>query len=345
MRRRELIQRLIAGEAVERCGLWMGNPSAATWPILHAHFGTSTEEQWRQKLGDDCRWLSPQLYDDAYCDPSGRGMFDYGLDRAKHGSIGPLARCETLEEVEKYPWPNPDYLNFAPCLRDLHAAGDVYRLSGFWTCFFHNVADLIGMEEYLVKMHTHPEVVHAITDKVCEFYYEANERFFDAAGGLMDAFFFGNDFGTQQSLICGPRQFDEFILPWFVRFTKQAHRRGYQVVLHSCGAVLPVIERLIVGGVNCLHPLQALAKDMDAETLAAHFKGRIAFMGGIDVQQLLTHGTPEAVRAEVRRVKRVLGPNLIVSPSHEAILPNVPPENVEALAQAAVEGAPACVGG
>jgi uroporphyrinogen decarboxylase len=109
--------------------------------------------------------------------------------------------------------------------------------------------------------------------------------------------------------------------------------------------VLPVIERLIVGGVNCLHPLQALAKDMDAETLAAHFKGRIAFMGGIDVQQLLTHGTPEAVRAEVRRVKRVLGPNLIVSPSHEAILPNVPPENVEALAQAAVEGAPACVGG
>jgi uroporphyrinogen decarboxylase len=33
----------------------------------------------------------------------------------------------------------------------------------------------------------------------------------------------------------------------------------------------------------------------------------------------------------------VLGPNLIVSPSHEAILPNVPPENVEAMAEAALE--------
>ena len=39
----------------------------------------------------------------------------------------------------------------------------------------------------------------------------------------------------------------------------------------------------------------------------------------------------------MRRVKQLLGPNLIVSPSHEALLPNVPPENVEAMAQAARE--------
>jgi len=31
--------------------------------------------------------------------------------------------------------------------------------------------------------------------------------------------------------------------------------------------------------------------------------------------------------------------NLIVSPSHEAILPDVPPENVRALAEAAIEDA------
>ena len=38
----------------------------------------------------------------------------------------------------------------------------------------------------------------------------------------------------------------------------------------------------------------------------------------------------------MRRVKELLGPNLIVSPSHEALLPNVPPENVVAMAEAAV---------
>ncbi len=98
-----------------------------------------------------------------------------------------------------------------------------------------------------------------------------------------------------------------------------------------------VIDRLIEAGVDCLHPVQARARDMQAENLAANFKGRLAFLGGIDVQELLTRGSAEEVRADVRRVKRLLGPNLIVSPSHEAILPNVPPENVAAMAEAAGE--------
>ncbi len=336
MSKRDLIRRLIAGEPVERCGLWLGKPHVDTWPILHAYFGTKTEEEWRRKLGDDCRWINPQSYKDAYRDPQGRTLFDAGLDRTKH-RVPPLAACETVAEIERYAWPDPAHLHFDSCLADLRNAGDVYRLSGLWTCFYHNLADLFGMEEYFVKMYTHPDVVQAATDRVCGFYYEANERFFRAAGDLVDAFFFGNDFGTQLSLICGPAQFDAFIMPWFRRFTAQGHRHGRQVVLHSCGSIHPVIERLIESGVNCLHPLQALAADMDAATLARDFKGRIAFMGGVDAQELLTNGTPEQVRAAVRRVKRLLGPNLIVSPSHEAILPNVPPENVEALAQAARE--------
>jgi uroporphyrinogen decarboxylase len=336
MSKRDLIRRLIAGEAVERCGLWLGKPHVDMWPILQRYFGTETEEQWRQKLGDDCRWICPQFYADAYRDPDGRELFDAGLDRSKHQKP-PLAQAETVADVERFPWPKPEYLNFDSCLADLRKADDVYRLSGYWTCFYHNLADLFGMEEYFVKMHTHPEVVSAATDKVCEFYYEANERFFEAAGGLVDAFFFGNDFGTQLSLFCSPAQFDQFILPWFRKFTEQGHKHGHQVVLHSCGSIHRVIGRLIDAGVNCLHPLQALAKDMNAERLAADFKGRLAFLGGIDVQQLLTHGTPEEVRADVRRVKEILGPNLIVSPSHEAILPNVPPANVQALAEAALE--------
>jgi uroporphyrinogen decarboxylase len=193
------------------------------------------------------------------------------------------------------------------------------------------------MEEYFVKMHTHPAVVDAVTDRVCEFYWQANERFFAAAGDLVDGFFFGNDLGMQQSLTCGPRQIDRFVLPWLRKFAEQGRRHGHQVVYHSCGSIHGVIDRLIEAGVDCLHPLQAQAAQMDAETLARQFKGRIAFFGGIDVQHLLTQGNPNEIRAEVKRVKTLLGPNLIISPSHEAILPNVPPANVAAMAQAAFE--------
>jgi uroporphyrinogen decarboxylase len=197
--------------------------------------------------------------------------------------------------------------------------------------------DLFGMEQFMTKMLTHPEVVHAVIERVCGFYYEANERFFRDAGDLVDGFFFGNDFGTQRDVLLSPEQFDEFILPWFARFTEQAHRFGHQVILHSCGSIFRVIDRLIAAGVDCLHPLQALAHNMEAERLAASFGNRIAFLGGIDTQRLLVNGSPLKIKEEVRRIKRVLGPNLIVSPSHEALLPNVPPENVLAMAEAAVE--------
>ena len=264
-------------------------------------------------------------------------MFGTGVKKTRHGAPGPFADCEDPSEVDDYEWPRAEYLDFGPCLEVLRSAGDLYRASGMWTPFYHNVMDLFGMENYLTKMYTHPEVVLAVTDKVCEFYYQANERYYALAGDLIDGYFFGNDFGTQLDLIVGPKLFDKFILPWFRRFTDQAHGHGYQVILHSCGSIYRVIDRLIDAGVECLHPLQALARNMDAAYLAEHYKGRIAFLGGIDTQDLLVHGTPEQIKADVRRVKELLAPNLIVSPSHEALLPNVPPANVVAMAEAARE--------
>lgn len=333
---RSRIRSIIAGRHADRCGLWLGNPRCESWPALHAYFGTKTEEELRRKLGDDVRWICPQFFPHAYNDPHGCGIFDLS-GKESHGQAGPLAPCEDVRAVEEFPWPNPDYLAFDECLSALRNAGDVYRASGFWTCFYHNVMDLFGMEMYMMKMYMHPEVVQAVTDRVCRFYYEANERFFAAAGDLVDGFFFGNDFGTQRDLICSPAQFDQFIMPWFERFTEQAHAHGYQALLHSCGAIHKVIERLIDAGVDCLHPIQALAHNMEAETLARDFGGRIAFMGGIDTQDLLVNGNPDEVKRDVHRVKKLLGPRLVVSPSHEALLPNVPPANLEAMAEAVLE--------
>jgi uroporphyrinogen decarboxylase len=332
MNSRERIRTIIAGEQADRCGFWLGNPHGDTWPLLHRYFGTGTEEELRQKLQDDYRWVPAG----AYRHPAGRGLFDIP-NKTAHGSPGPFAACEDPGQVDElYEWPNPDYLDFEPVLQQLRQTGPYYRASGFWAPFYHHVMDLFGMEQYMMNMHLNPELVHAVTDRVCAFFHEANERFFDAAGDLMDGYFFGNDFGTQLDLICGPAQFDEFVMPWFRRFTDQAHERDYQVILHSCGSVYKVIDRLIDAGVECLHPLQALAAHMDAATLSRDFKGRIAFLGGIDTQDLLVNGTPEQITADVRRVRAELEPHLIISPSHEALLPNVPPANIEAMAAAAV---------
>lgn len=327
---RERIRSIIAGRTPDRTGFWLGNPDPAIWPILHRHFATTGDEELRRRLGDDLRWYAP--WD--YRHPEGRPMWPGG----KHafGEAGPLAGCTTVAEVEAWPhWPDPAYMDFAPTVAALRAAGPHYRASGMWTHFYHVVMDLFGFEAYLEMMHTHPVVVEAATERVCRFFHEANERFFPLVRGEVDGYFFGNDFGTQQDCICSPRLFDRFVLPWFTRFTGQGHRHGLQVILHSCGSIHRVIPRLIDAGVDCLHPLQARARGMDAATLARDFAGRIAFLGGIDAQDLLPNATPQRIADEVRLVRDLLGPRVVISPSHEAVLPDVPPENIAAMAVAA----------
>ena len=222
----------------------------------------------------------------------------------------------------------------------LSNVASVYRAGGFWSPFFHIVSDMFGMENYFIKMYTHPDVVHAATAHIVDFYLEANRRFFDVAGDRVDGFFFGNDFGTQIDLLISPDSFREFVFPYFKQLTDLGHQYGHQVILHSCGSIYKVIPDLIELGVDALHPLQAKATNMDAERLGSEFGGKLAFVGGIDTQDLLVNGSPDEVEEDVRRVQSALGPHFVVSPSHEALLPNVPPENVLAMARAVGSAAP-----
>ena len=156
-------------------------------------------------------------------------------------------------------------------------------------------------------------------------------------GDLGDVFVFFNDFGSQLDLMISPEMFRKFVLPGLKRLVDVAHKHNKFAMLHSCGAISKILPDIIDMGVDALHPLQARAVGMDAETLARHYKGRITFVGAVDTQELLVRGTATQVKDEVRRIRDLLAPDYIVSPSHEALLPNVPLENVIAMSEAARE--------
>ncbi len=335
MTSRQRLKAIFAGQPADRTGFWMGQPHKDSWPPLMQALGAETQEAVRKAVGDDYRWVCHQ--GTCYRHPEGLPIFINPRPANDLGAPGVFADCEDADQVEAHAWPDPEYLVFDEWLADLRQSGDRYRASGLWCPFFHQAADFFGMENYFIKMITHPEVVHAVTRHLVDFYLAANERLFVAARGEIDGFFFGNDFGSQLDVLIGPRQFAEFVAPYFRQLTEQAHAHGLQVILHSCGAIHKVIPQLLEMGIEALHPIQAQAANMDAATLAADFGGKVAFIGGIDTQHLLVRGTPDQVRDEVRRVRQILGPRLVVSPSHEALLPDVPPANVIAMAEAARE--------
>jgi uroporphyrinogen decarboxylase len=317
-------------------GYWTGNPHEDTFRIYFKELGITTAEELYTRLGDDCRWLPA---DGSYRNPNG-GSFFSSFRRQNIATLSEGGIFEgdvTLADIEKADWPDVKYLNFDRTIARIRQHPDKSVFTGFWSCFYHDIMGFFGMEEYFIKMISEPEIVEAATEHVIDFLCAANDLFFTALGDDADTFFFGNDFGTQLSTMISPELFKKFVLPGTKRLIDVAKKHNKKVILHSCGCIYEFIPLLIDAGIDGLHPLQAKAVNMDAATLSREFGKDLAFMGGIDTQELLMYDTPEQIKTEVRRVRSLLGPNLIVSPSHEAILPNVPLANVIAMSEAAKE--------
>ncbi len=327
----DIFNRKSNGEGV----MWTGHPNTDTVPIFAKEWGIEpTREAIYEYLNDDCRWFMADGY---YHHPEGKPMLDpsFGIERGRNLSApGCFAETETVAEVDRYPWPDVKYLEFDELYKTMDKYSDKLVFSGMWCCFFHNLCDFMGMENYFIAMYERPEVVEAITEHLIDFYAAANEKFFSGLGDRADVMFFGNDFGTQLDLFLSLEQFRRFLLPSFKRLIAVGKKYNKKIMLHSCGSIYRIIPDLIDAGVDALHPIQAKAAGMSAQDLS-QYKNDLAFVGGIDAQSLFVNGTPEDIRNEVKRVRGLLGPNIIISPSHEEILPNVPAANILAMAEAA----------
>ena len=87
MNSRERVRTIIAGNTPDRCGFWLGNPHADTWPIYFEYFGTSSQEKIRRHLGDDYRWIPAGIYSNA------RKIAPFAVVKISHGTPGPLQNC------------------------------------------------------------------------------------------------------------------------------------------------------------------------------------------------------------------------------------------------------------
>ena len=364
MPRRDIINKTIAREKKAGCAFWLGHPADESktnyYKILDireselselekrnrmAHVWKSSqadelEVELNLRLESDMIWISPETDLSAWKHPEGRPMWDYlAKERESLGTAGVFAECEDVAEVEAFPWPNPDYLDFSEPLRRVKYAYEkgLAVFGGMWCPFFHVVGDFFGMENYFTKMYTNPGVVHAVTSHIVDFYVETNTRWLSLVKDYHTAGFVGNDFGTQLDLFISPECFDTFILPYIKKILEPAKKAGLHVAFHSCGAVDRIIPKLIDSGVEILHPIQALAVNMEAAQLEKKYGRDLVFLGGVDTQDLLPFRKPADVREEVLRLRDIFGDHFIVSPSHEALLPHVPFENVVAMSKAAKE--------
>jgi uroporphyrinogen decarboxylase len=196
---------------------------------------------------------------------------------------------------------------------------------------FQHPAFLRGSDNLLADMALRPELAEYLIDRHTDFYVAFFDRMFNAARGMVDILRIADDLGMQDRLLMSPAMFDRFIAPRLERIIRMAHGHCVKVMFHTCGAVVPLIDRLIDLGVDMLDPIQVRAKGMDPVEIKERFGSRIALHGAIDTQYLLPRGTPEEVAGEVRRMIATLGPEgYVISPCH-VLQTDVPTANVLAI--------------
>ena len=338
MTHRERFFATVNRQSVDRPASWLGLPVPAAIPGLLAHFKVNSIDELKRKIDDDV-YPIPVPYNNPPTNDIGCSLMfaksgiGGGQDERTLTAPGFFEDFTDPSLVDTFPWPDPEeHIDFNKA-RDLarQAPDDMARMGIMWAAHFQDACSAFGMENSLITMMTCPEMYKAVIDRITKFYLDCGEIFYEATKGYLDAVLIGNDFGSQQGLMVDPGSLRQYVFAGTKALTDQAKSYGLTVVHHSCGSIYPIINDLFDLGIDVIHPIQAKAKDMQAEKLAKDFGRKGCFFGGVDAQYLLVNGTPEEVRQDVRRLKEVFPTGLIISPSHEAVLPDIKPENIEAL--------------
>ncbi|NOZ64863.1 MAG: hypothetical protein GXO71_08115 [Caldiserica bacterium] len=321
------------GIKLDRFPMWYGADEKTSANIMKL-LGIKEEEHLLRALGIDFRTIRPRYigppltqYEDGSVDTVWgirRGGAYYG-QALNH----PLSGAESVKDIEEFSWPNPAEWEVE---QEAEKYQDFCLIGGAWSPFFHDVSELFGMEEMFVKMVLHPDVVEAACEKCVEFYQDQSRRMFELAGDLLDMFFIGNDFGSQNGLLCSPEMWRRFFAPGIKAMIDLGHQYKLKVALHSCGDIHEILPDLIDMGLDAINPIQVSAAHMDPVKLKKEIGKDIVFFGGIDIE-ILRRGTEEDVRRETRRIIEILGEDnrYIVAPSHDYLLPEIPAKNIVAM--------------
>ena len=325
------------GKRIGRLPMWYGGAPETTRNIVDC-LGVADAEQAMRKLGIDFRTARAN-YIGKPLNKNEDGSVDtiWGI-RRKGYHYGqainhPLANAQSLADIESYSWPDANDWDIAYLTRQNDDYDQYCLIGGEWAPFFHDVAELFGMEQMFMLMFDNPVLVEAAIDRCAAFYYDISKRSFDLAGNRINLFFFGNDFGTQKDLVCSPALWQKFFGKPIQRFIELGHAYQIKTALHSCGAIRKILPLLVDYGLDAINPIQVNAYDMEPCSLKKEFGGDLVFFGGIDENEILLKGTEQAVRHETRRIIDILGSDnkLIVAASHDYLLPEIPAENIVAM--------------
>jgi uroporphyrinogen-III decarboxylase len=187
---------------------------------------------------------------------------------------------------------------------------DVYGQPGCW----QDASVLYGIEDLIMATFEDPEWAHTFLKMLSE-----RKRVFTESleGAKYDIVEHGG--GDASSTVISPKIFDQFVAPYDAPLIELAHSVGQRVVYHTCGGMMPFLERLADMKPDAMETFTPAS--MGGDTMLAVAKQRIGdrvcMIGGFDQFHFFKGCAPEETRKAVRNCFEEAGQGggYILSPS------------------------------
>ena len=244
----------------------------------------------------------------------------------------PLNDLAQLETYQPPPPPPSD----GPQVEAARAALDIQKQTYFSLGggggIFEKLFSLRRFGDVLMDIASDTPEINRLADLIAEHSYGC-VRHALALGA--DGVCFGDDFGTQETLLLSPAAWRRFFKPRYDALFEPIRRAGKRIFFHCCGAVEPLLEDFAALGVDVLWP-QLTAFDLPDLARRCRDLG-LALELHPDRGDLMQRGTPEQVRAYVHRTLDLFDTASGGSWLYIEIDPGFLYPNVEALFETAME--------
>ncbi len=187
---------------------------------------------------------------------------------------------------------------------------DVFGQPGAW----QDACCLYPTEQLILETYDDPAWVH-------EFLHILHERkkvyIRSMAGAKIDLVELGG--GAASSTVISPKIFDEYVAPYDSELIALAHQAGQRIVYHTCGGMMPFLERIAAMKPDAMETFTPadMGGDVNLAEAKRRIGDRVCMIGGFDQFHSLINCTPEATRAAVRQCFETAGQggSYILSPS------------------------------
>jgi uroporphyrinogen decarboxylase len=265
---------------------------------------------------------------------------DFGFSSGRHQEKNTLSLNEGFvitdeDSYKAYTWPEPENFDFSRLekIRPFLPEGMKLMVMGPGGVL-ENVITLTGYDNLCLMLYDNPELVKAIFDQVGERllkYYEIALQY-DTVGLLMS----NDDWGFKTQTFLAPEDMRNYIFPWHKKYVDLAHKHGIPAALHSCGYFNTVMEDTISYiGFDGKHSYEDAI--LPVEDSYEKWQGRIAILGGIDVNFIIQHSEEEITARCKAMLKRTEGRGGYALGTGNSVPEYIPQDHMLALIKAALE--------